>query len=66
MNTTQSEDRALLFGYYTAPFLRPQVNWNVLLSDATVASLSQAMRHWLGLGPAANIANAGLVARPAG
>lgn len=63
-NITQNHDRALLFGYYTAPFLRPQVNWNVLLSDATVAALSEDMHHWLGLGPAANVANADLVARP--
>ncbi|NKC01762.1 MAG: hypothetical protein GKR90_25135 [Pseudomonadales bacterium] len=64
-NTTTNEDRALLFGYYTAPFLRPQVNWNVLLSDQTKDGLSAQMTQWLGLGAAANIVNAEFVARPA-
>ncbi len=48
-NITANEDRALLFGYYTVPFLRPQVNWNVGLSPATQAALSPQMRQWLGL-----------------
>ncbi len=64
-NTTENEDRALLFGYYTAPFLRPQVNWNVLLSDQTKNTLSAHMTGWLGLGAAANIVNADFIARPA-
>jgi hypothetical protein len=54
-NVTASEDRALLFGYYTAPFLRPQVNHNVTLSAETQASLDPQMRHWLGLEAEANI-----------
>lgn len=53
-NTTADQDRALLFGYYTRPFLRPQVNWNAALSAATQASLSPQMRTWLGLDVAAN------------
>src|SRR5262249_2655123 len=36
-NITADQDRALLFGYYTRPFLRPQVNWNAALSAATQA-----------------------------
>jgi hypothetical protein len=54
-NVTADEDRALLFGYYTAPFLRPQVNHNVTLSAETQASLDPQMRHWLGLEAEANI-----------
>ena len=54
-NVTQGEDRALLFGYYTAPFLRPQVNWNVGLSAATQAALEPPMRAWLGLDAAATV-----------
>jgi ectoine hydroxylase-related dioxygenase (phytanoyl-CoA dioxygenase family) len=54
-NITKDQDRALLFGYYTAPFLRPQVNWNAALSAETQASLSPQMRHWLGLDVTANI-----------
>lgn len=54
-NVTADEDRALLFGYYTAPFLRPQVNHNVTLSAETQASLDPDMRRWLGLEAAANV-----------
>lgn len=53
-NVTPDQDRALLFGYYTAPFLRPQVNWNAALSPETQAALSPDMRRWLGLEVTAN------------
>ncbi|HVM99410.1 MAG TPA: phytanoyl-CoA dioxygenase family protein [Caulobacteraceae bacterium] len=53
-NVTNDEDRALLFGYYTVPFLRPQVNWNACLSAETQASLGPQMQDWLGLGVTAN------------
>ena len=53
-NITPDQDRGLLFGYYTNPFLRPQVNWNAGLSAATQAQLSPQMRDWLGLGLNAN------------
>ena len=59
-NITPDEDRALLFGYYTAPFLRPQVNWNATLSPKVQAGLEPALRGWLGLEAAANV---GLAAR---
>ena len=62
-NTTQRDERALLFGYYSADFIRPQVNWNVVLSEATRASLSPQMVDWLGLGPAANTSRATMVRR---
>ncbi len=62
-NTTQRDERALLFGYYSADFIRPQVNWNVVLSQATQASLSPQMVDWLGLGPAANTSRATMVRR---
>jgi hypothetical protein len=54
-NVTADEDRALLFGYYTAPFLRAQVNHNVTLSAQTQASLDPDMRRWLGLEAEANV-----------
>jgi len=54
-NVTQNEDRALLFGYYTAPFLRPQVNHNATLSAETQAGLDPDMRRWLGLEADANV-----------
>jgi hypothetical protein len=53
-NVTADEDRALLFGYYSKAFLRPQTNWNVTLPLALQAQLSPDMRHWLGLEATAN------------
>ena len=53
-NITADQDRALLFGYYTTPFLRPQVNWNAALSAATQTALSPRMRDLPGLGITAN------------
>ena len=52
------EDRALLFGYYTAPFLRQQVNWTAKLDEATKENLSDDMRNWLGLGINGNLGRA--------
>lgn len=57
-NITKDQDRALLFGYYSKPFLRPQVNWNACLSAQTQASLSPQMRQWLGLDVTANVGEA--------
>ena len=54
-NVTKNEERALLFGYYTKDFIRPQVNWNAALSPETIASLSPEMFAWLGLGVNANV-----------
>ncbi len=53
-NITADEDRALLFGYYCVPFLRPQVNWNAALSPETQAGVGEELRTRLGLGAAAN------------
>jgi ectoine hydroxylase-related dioxygenase (phytanoyl-CoA dioxygenase family) len=53
-NTAKDQDRALLFGYYTAPFLRQQVNWTAKLPRELQDSLSEEMRELLGLNPAAN------------
>ncbi|KAJ9636125.1 hypothetical protein H2204_005397 [Knufia peltigerae] len=52
------EDRALLFGYYTAPFLRQQVNWSEKLDAETKQSLSPEMKEWLGLSINANLGRA--------
>lgn len=54
-NTTANEERAMLFGYYSADFIRPQQNWNAALSAETIATLSPQMRVWLGLDAAANL-----------
>ncbi|MEW5683497.1 MAG: phytanoyl-CoA dioxygenase family protein [Pseudomonadota bacterium] len=53
-NITADQDRALLFGYYSRAFLRPQVNWNAALSPDTQAGLDRQMRAWLGLDADAN------------
>jgi len=54
-NVTEDEERALLFGYYTLDFIRPQVNWNAVLSPETIADLSPELFERLGLGPAGNV-----------
>lgn len=48
-NVTADEERCCLFGYYSASFLRAQVNWNVALSQEVQAGLPERMRAWLGL-----------------
>lgn len=57
-NITADQDRALLFGYYTKPFLRPQVNWNACLPLELQASLSPRTRARLGLEVNANTGEA--------
>lgn len=53
-NSTADQERALLFAYYCADFLRPQVNWNVVLKAVPEASMSGELFQRLGLGRAAN------------
>jgi ectoine hydroxylase-related dioxygenase (phytanoyl-CoA dioxygenase family) len=54
-NVTADEERALLFGYYSKAFLRPQVNWNAALSPETQAAIDPVLADRLGLGVAANV-----------
>lgn len=54
-NVTENEDRALLFGYYARDFLRPQVNWNAVLSGDVIAGLDPELRLRLGLERASNM-----------
>jgi ectoine hydroxylase-related dioxygenase (phytanoyl-CoA dioxygenase family) len=64
-NIMDNSERALLFGYYTANFIRPQVNWNALLSAETISALDESLFGYLGLGPAANVGlTAPLVIQP--
>ena len=53
-NTTQDEERALLFGYYSRTFIRPQWNFSAGLSEATIAGLGPELVDLLGLGVVAN------------
>jgi hypothetical protein len=48
-NVTADEDRALLFGYYTKAFIRPQWNFSVSLRPEVQAGMSAIMRYRLGL-----------------
>jgi len=54
-NVTADQDRALLFGYYTATFLRQQVNWTRKLSPEIQEGLSEEMREWLGVSTLASL-----------
>ena len=63
-NVTEKEERAIVFGYYSAAFLRPQVNWNVLLAESTQRNLSSHTRRWLGLNGTANMLSADFVDGP--
>ena len=58
-NTTTDQDRALMFGAYSAPFLRQQVNWTAKLAPELQSTLSEEMRTWLGLGAIANTGKTG-------
>ena len=53
-NITDADDRALMFAFYTLPFLRPQVNWNAVLSPQTQAGLSRELGVLLGMNEQAN------------
>ena len=55
-NITEDQERALLFGYYSRSFIRPQWNHNIGLSEDTKARLSPEMKRLLGLTLTANIA----------
>jgi ectoine hydroxylase-related dioxygenase (phytanoyl-CoA dioxygenase family) len=53
-NITKDQDRALLFAFYSAPFLRQQVNWTAVFSKETRDSFSPTFRNLLGLDIMAN------------
>jgi ectoine hydroxylase-related dioxygenase (phytanoyl-CoA dioxygenase family) len=63
INTTENERRALLFALYNRDFLRPQVNWEVLLSDKTKARLSDEDRALLGMGALCNVHGVDIIMR---
>ncbi|EXF84606.1 phytanoyl-CoA dioxygenase [Colletotrichum fioriniae PJ7] len=58
-NVTEDQDRALLFGYYTAPFMRQQVNWTAKLPKEVQDTCSEELKEWLGLNPVGNIGMTG-------
>ncbi|KAL8672379.1 MAG: hypothetical protein Q9168_003152 [Polycauliona sp. 1 TL-2023] len=48
-NVTQDEDRAVLFAYYSAPYMRQLVNWSAKLSREMQETLSEELKGLLGL-----------------
>ncbi|MGK0222560.1 MAG: hypothetical protein ACI9ON_001800 [Limisphaerales bacterium] len=58
-NITKDRERAMLFGYYSADFLRPQVNWNALLDADLQDCLDAELFRRLGLGVEGNARHAG-------
>lgn len=63
VNTTENERRALLFALYNRDFLRPQVNWDVLLSEETKQRLTDEDRALLGMGPLCNVHGVDIIMR---
>ncbi|MEQ8841818.1 MAG: phytanoyl-CoA dioxygenase family protein [Acidimicrobiales bacterium] len=62
-NRSTDRDRALLFAFYTAGFLRPQTNWWRSLADDVVDQLSPRMRRLCAL-DYGNLAHGGYLAEP--
>jgi ectoine hydroxylase-related dioxygenase (phytanoyl-CoA dioxygenase family) len=54
-NITTDEDRPLLFGYFTAPFVRPQWNFSSALRPEVQARCSPTLRYRLGLDISLNV-----------
>ncbi len=65
-NITEAEERALLFGYYTKPFLRPQWNFTRALRSEVQDTMSPLMRYRLGLDAQTNMPNAAIFGNLAG
>jgi fumagillin biosynthesis dioxygenase len=63
VNSTENERRTLLFALYNRDFLRPQVNWEVLLSDETKRRLTDEDRALLGMGALCNVHGVDLIMR---
>ena len=61
VNVTADEQRALLFALYSRNFLRQQMNWEALLTEATKASLDEHARALFGLGPLSNVYGVDLI-----
>jgi ectoine hydroxylase-related dioxygenase (phytanoyl-CoA dioxygenase family) len=62
-NVTRDERRAMLFAYYSADFIRQQINWEAVLSPKTKESFDAETHKLFGLGPAANTRIGGQLTR---
>lgn len=54
-NVTTDERRAMAFAYYTRDFIRPQVNWPMVMAPEDVAALDEEARTMLGVSVMGNI-----------
>lgn len=54
-NVTQDERRAMAFAYYTRDFIRPQVNWAMVMPPEVQAALDDEARQMLGISTMGNI-----------
>lgn len=62
-NVSKDRQRRMLFGYYSADFIRSQANWNAALPAVVQESLDDEMRGLFGLGPAGNVRIGGGITR---
>jgi hypothetical protein len=62
-NVSKDRQRRMLFGYYSADFIRTQSNWNAALPQSVQDSLDDEMRGLFGLGPAGNVRIGGGITR---
>ena len=53
-NTTADEQRRMMFAYYSADFIRPQVNWALCLPPEVQSGMEQRTKAWFGITPMAN------------
>ncbi len=53
-NSTEDQQRRMMFAYYSADFIRPQMNWSMTLPAEVQASLDDQARQLFGLSPAGN------------
>jgi len=53
-NTTDDEQRRMLFAYYSADFIRPQMNWALCLPPEVQSNMDQRTKAWFGITPASN------------
>lgn len=54
-NVTSDERRAMAFAYYTRDFIRPQVNWAMVMPPEAAAALDEEARQMLGISVMGNI-----------
>lgn len=54
-NRTDDEQRRMMFAYYSSDFIRPQMNWSMILSTELQATLDNETRVLFGLEPTGNI-----------